>query len=72
MGIVVTSTVLRIEQIGFQHNMRIEHAYQTAVSYVDFFLKIGENSHQYLLFPKFSRKIFGNFQKTEYMYKKTC
>ena len=61
-GIVVTSTVFKIEPIGFQQNVKSEHGYQTAIS--DFkclkISKIGKN----ICFPKIFKKFF-EFLKTE-------
>ena len=68
----VPSTVLKIEPIGFQHNMQIERGYQTAISDFGFFffknLEIGKNKKR--CFPKFYKKIL-RFQKTEYVWKHT-
>ena len=57
-GIIVTSTVFKIEPIAFQQNMQIEHGYQTAISDFDFFemLTDGENNHHF--FKKISRFFF--------------
>ena len=64
-GIVVTNTVLRIEPIGFQQKMNIEHGYQTAILDFQFFENFeinGTNNHQKLLFPKIFREILRLFK----------
>ena len=65
MGIVVTSTVLTIEPIGFQQNMQIERGYQNAIP--DFFFKfrkLENNNRQNLLFSKNSQDFFNEFLNT--------
>ena len=65
-GIVVTNTVLRIEPIGFQQKMNIEHGYQTAILDFQFFENFeiyGTNNHKKMLFSIFFEKFFV-FSKT--------
>ena len=46
-----------IKQIGFQHNMRIEHGYQAVVPYLDFFENWGKWSSKYFVFQIVQTKL---------------
>ena len=60
-GIIVMSTVFRIEPIGFQQKMKIENGYQTAVSDLAFFNFEIVKNNLFFVFQSFQHLIF---QKT--------
>ena len=61
-GIVVTSTILQIEAIGFQENMHIGngHGYQTAISVFEM-LEIFENWRKKKIINNFFSSFFSFF-----------